>query len=161
MSASLPSHPDPLPTGTRFATQQAIGGAPARQEVWRSTVKVKRCRYLEASKCKGTCINLCKLPTEAFFREDLGGFEGRRSGGKWVQFEGCRQLNLPPIGLVGGSDLADRLCLHHELLEIRIWQEGRKLIRHSAFKHSLRTSSGRGQITSIGINSAVIRAAGE
>ncbi|CAM9614141.1 unnamed protein product, partial [Sphacelaria rigidula] len=35
-------------------------------------VKVERCRYLEASKCKGTCMNLCKLPTEAFFREDLG-----------------------------------------------------------------------------------------
>ncbi|CAN0381910.1 unnamed protein product [Ectocarpus sp. 12 AP-2014] len=43
-----------------------------RQEVWRNTVKVERCRYLEASKCKGTCMNLCKLPTEAFFREDLG-----------------------------------------------------------------------------------------
>ena len=42
------------------------------QEVWRNTVKVERCRYLEASKCKGTCMNLCKLPTEAFFREDLG-----------------------------------------------------------------------------------------
>ena len=38
----------------------------------RSTVKVERCRYLEASKCKGTCMNLCKLPTEAFFKEDLG-----------------------------------------------------------------------------------------
>lgn len=33
---------------------------------------MERCRYLEASKCKGTCMNLCKLPTEAFFKEDLG-----------------------------------------------------------------------------------------
>ncbi|CAN0269495.1 unnamed protein product [Ectocarpus sp. 4 AP-2014] len=47
-------------------------GEGPRQEVWRNTVKVERCRYLEASKCKGTCMNLCKLPTEAFFREDLG-----------------------------------------------------------------------------------------
>lgn len=49
-----------------------MGGAEAGEEVWRSTVKVERCRYLEASKCKGTCMNLCKLPTEAFFKEDLG-----------------------------------------------------------------------------------------
>ncbi|CAN0058967.1 unnamed protein product, partial [Ectocarpus sp. 8 AP-2014] len=47
-------------------------GKGPKQEVWRNTVKVERCRYLEASKCKGTCMNLCKLPTEAFFREDLG-----------------------------------------------------------------------------------------
>lgn len=47
------------------------------QEIWRSTVKVERCRYLEASKCKGTCMNLCKLPTEAFFREDLGEGQGK------------------------------------------------------------------------------------
>lgn len=51
---------------------QAMEGKGPSQEIWRSTVKVERCRYLEASKCKGTCMNLCKLPTEAFFREDLG-----------------------------------------------------------------------------------------
>ncbi|CAN0099857.1 unnamed protein product, partial [Ectocarpus fasciculatus] len=51
------------------ATKEGEGPS---QEVWRNTVKVERCRYLEASKCKGTCMNLCKLPTEAFFREDLG-----------------------------------------------------------------------------------------
>ncbi|CAM9620781.1 unnamed protein product [Ascophyllum nodosum] len=51
---------------------KGVGGAGPSQQTWRSTVKVERCRYLEASKCKGTCMNLCKLPTEAFFREDLG-----------------------------------------------------------------------------------------
>ncbi|CAM9305763.1 unnamed protein product [Scytosiphon promiscuus] len=51
---------------------EAMDGKGPTQEVWRNTVKVERCRYLEASKCKGTCMNLCKLPTEAFFREDLG-----------------------------------------------------------------------------------------
>eukprot|EP00904_Undaria_pinnatifida_P000245 jgi/Undpi1/10220/HiC_scaffold_28.g12673.m1 len=52
--------------------KQGGGGVEPGKEVWRSTVKVERCRYLEASKCKGTCMNLCKLPTEAFFKEDLG-----------------------------------------------------------------------------------------
>lgn len=57
----------------RHATRsQAMQGRGPNQEVWRNTVKVERCRYLEASKCKGTCMNLCKLPTEAFFKEDLG-----------------------------------------------------------------------------------------
>eukprot|EP00903_Cladosiphon_okamuranus_P006765 g6597.t1 len=51
---------------------EAMQGRGPTQEVWRNTVKVERCRYLEASKCKGTCMNLCKLPTEAFFRQDLG-----------------------------------------------------------------------------------------
>lgn len=53
------------------AKQGGEGQGPSK-EVWRNTVKVERCRYLEASKCKGTCMNLCKLPTETFFREDLG-----------------------------------------------------------------------------------------
>lgn len=55
-----------------LSCEQGVGGTEASKEVWRSTVKVERCRYLEASKCKGTCMNLCKLPTEAFFKEDLG-----------------------------------------------------------------------------------------
>lgn len=54
------------------SSRQSTRGGPSRKEVWRSTVKVERCRYLDASKCKGTCINLCKVPTEAFFTEDLG-----------------------------------------------------------------------------------------
>lgn len=61
-----------------FTPFQGVEGAGPTQEVWRSTVKVERCRYLEASKCKGTCMNLCKLPTEAFFREDLGAELRRR-----------------------------------------------------------------------------------
>lgn len=51
---------------------KGVGGTGPSQEVWKSMVKVERCRYLEASKCKGTCMNLCKLPTEAFFQEELG-----------------------------------------------------------------------------------------
>lgn len=33
---------------------------------------VKRCRYLEASSCASVCVNTCKLPTQAFFNEDMG-----------------------------------------------------------------------------------------
>jgi len=36
-------------------------------EVWRSKVVIERCRFLEASSCKGMCIGLCKEPTERYF----------------------------------------------------------------------------------------------
>eukprot|EP00953_Heterococcus_sp_UTEX-ZZ885_P034666 17932-Heterococcus_DN1.PRE.2 len=35
-------------------------------------VHVERCRFLEETNCKGLCTNMCKLPTEKFFRETLG-----------------------------------------------------------------------------------------
>ncbi|KAK9281131.1 hypothetical protein L1049_004024 [Liquidambar formosana] len=38
----------------------------------RSGVFVERCKYLEESKCVGICINTCKLPTQTFFKEDMG-----------------------------------------------------------------------------------------
>jgi len=38
----------------------------------RSGVKIEKCRYLEASGCAGMCVNMCKLPTQRFFTEDLG-----------------------------------------------------------------------------------------
>ena len=38
----------------------------------KSAVKIKKCRYLESSGCVGTCINLCKLPTQEFFTRDFG-----------------------------------------------------------------------------------------
>lgn len=37
-----------------------------------SGVQIERCRYLEQSRCVGTCVNLCKLPTQDFFTQDLG-----------------------------------------------------------------------------------------
>jgi hypothetical protein len=42
------------------------------ERLWHSTVKVEKCRYLESSGCKGTCMNLCKVPTESFFTDKLG-----------------------------------------------------------------------------------------
>ena len=36
-------------------------------EAWRSKVVIERCRFLEASACKGMCVGLCKEPSEAYF----------------------------------------------------------------------------------------------
>lgn len=41
-------------------------------EQWRSRVVIEKCRFLEASECKGMCVGLCKQPTERFFGEELG-----------------------------------------------------------------------------------------
>jgi len=35
-------------------------------------VYVERCRFLEETGCKGLCLNMCKLPTQTFFKEELG-----------------------------------------------------------------------------------------
>lgn len=37
----------------------------------RSGVHIKKCRYLEQSRCVGLCVNLCKIPTQQFFTEDF------------------------------------------------------------------------------------------
>jgi hypothetical protein len=38
----------------------------------KSGVHIKKCRYLENSQCVGMCVNMCKLPTQAFFTEKFG-----------------------------------------------------------------------------------------
>ena len=35
-------------------------------------VLVERCRYLEEAGCASACMNSCKFPTQAFFKEDMG-----------------------------------------------------------------------------------------
>jgi hypothetical protein len=37
-----------------------------------ATVLLRRCRYLEASGCKSECVNVCKVPTQAFFAQHIG-----------------------------------------------------------------------------------------
>lgn len=37
-----------------------------------SAVYIKKCRYLADSGCVGMCVNMCKVPTQAFFTEKLG-----------------------------------------------------------------------------------------
>ncbi|KAF5462406.1 hypothetical protein F2P56_018411 [Juglans regia] len=45
-----------------------IGGG----KIAATMVFVERCKYLEESKCVGICINTCKLPTQAFFKDYMG-----------------------------------------------------------------------------------------
>ena len=35
-------------------------------------VKIEKCRFLEASSCKGLCVNMCQQPTQSYFTEMLG-----------------------------------------------------------------------------------------
>ena len=37
-----------------------------RKQVWKSGVKIKKCRYLEATACAGVCTNLCKVAATFF-----------------------------------------------------------------------------------------------
>lgn len=39
----------------------------SEEETWASKVVIERCRFLEASGCKGMCVGLCKRPSEAYF----------------------------------------------------------------------------------------------
>ena len=34
--------------------------------MWNSGVKIKKCRYLEATACAGVCTNLCKVAATFF-----------------------------------------------------------------------------------------------
>lgn len=43
-----------------------------RREVWASSTKIERCRYLAESGCRKSCVYLCKIPTQRFFAETLG-----------------------------------------------------------------------------------------
>ncbi|XP_042971830.1 beta-carotene isomerase D27, chloroplastic-like [Carya illinoinensis] len=38
----------------------------------RNVVHIKKCRFLEETNCVGMCINLCKLPSQAFIKDSLG-----------------------------------------------------------------------------------------
>lgn len=38
----------------------------------RQGVLVKRCRFLEESQCASICVNSCKIPTQNFFRRNMG-----------------------------------------------------------------------------------------
>lgn len=53
--------------GPMETTDVEIGGAKQK-----SGVHIKKCRYLAESGCKGMCVNLCKLPVQTFFTEELG-----------------------------------------------------------------------------------------
>lgn len=45
---------------------------PSGQVLPASGVKIDRCRYLEESGCISVCLNSCKVPTQEFFKNDMG-----------------------------------------------------------------------------------------
>ena len=49
-----------------------VMGADGQPRAQRSGGYIEKCRYLEQSGCVGMCINMCKLPTQAFFTQDFG-----------------------------------------------------------------------------------------
>jgi len=43
-----------------------------RQDGQLGGLVVEKCKFLQESGCKGLCLNQCKLPAQAFFRDRLG-----------------------------------------------------------------------------------------
>eukprot|EP01039_Chlorochromonas_danica_P001704 gene1704-1862_t len=43
-----------------------------QQQQWHSGVAIEKCRYLDRAQCKGACLYLCKIPTEDYFRQEMG-----------------------------------------------------------------------------------------
>jgi hypothetical protein len=55
-----------------FLDVQKVVEVTIQDKKLRSGVHIQKCRYLETSGCTGLCVNLCKLPTQYFFTEELG-----------------------------------------------------------------------------------------
>jgi len=53
-------------------TEVEVPGENGKTRQQRSGVHIQKCRYLAESRCVGTCINLCKLPTQTFFTKEFG-----------------------------------------------------------------------------------------
>ncbi len=49
-----------------------VVGTDGQLRTQRSSIHIKKCRYLEHSGCVGMCINMCKLPTQEFFEQEFG-----------------------------------------------------------------------------------------
>jgi len=57
----------------RFSVTGVASAQPgAEPEAWMSGLEAKQCRYLLESGCKSACINICKIPTQAFFNDVVG-----------------------------------------------------------------------------------------
>jgi hypothetical protein len=71
-AAVLPFSPlSPTQVGPSELTEVEIEFE-GKKQVWKSGVKIKKCRYLENSGCTGMCINMCKVPTQKFFTDTFG-----------------------------------------------------------------------------------------
>ncbi len=53
-------------------TQADVKGLDGTVRQQPSAVHIQKCRYLADSQCVGMCVNMCKLPTQAFFTEKFG-----------------------------------------------------------------------------------------
>ena len=53
-------------------TEVTVAGNEGESRSQKSGVHIKKCRYLEQSRCVGMCVNMCKLPTQNFFTQDFG-----------------------------------------------------------------------------------------
>lgn len=58
----------PVDQAAEGAKKDAMGGYITQK----SGVHIKKCRYLNESSCTGMCVNLCKIPTQEFFTNQLG-----------------------------------------------------------------------------------------
>jgi Beta-carotene isomerase D27-like, C-terminal len=58
--------------GNTTAVTQLKGAQSSSQILLNQGVLVQRCRFLENSGCASVCVNSCKLPTQTFFREQMG-----------------------------------------------------------------------------------------
>jgi len=50
----------------------ALCGIRAEEPGFKQGVLVKRCRVLEETKCASICLNVCQVPTQRFFTEEIG-----------------------------------------------------------------------------------------
>ncbi len=68
-----PAHVEREPSAAedRAASTSADGAAAPTPPLY-SRVVLRKCRYLEAAGCKSACVNICKVPTQAFFADHLG-----------------------------------------------------------------------------------------
>ena len=43
-----------------------------RKDGERGGLVVEKCKFLQESACKGLCLNICKIPTQEFLKDELG-----------------------------------------------------------------------------------------
>ncbi|KAL7552248.1 hypothetical protein ACHAWF_015476 [Thalassiosira exigua] len=58
--------------GTWLMGECEVNDVPGMDGGERQGVLVKRCRFLEESQCASICVNSCKIPTQNFFRRNMG-----------------------------------------------------------------------------------------
>eukprot|EP00240_Pyramimonas_obovata_P001965 CAMPEP_0118927554 /NCGR_PEP_ID=MMETSP1169-20130426/4994_1 /TAXON_ID=36882 /ORGANISM="Pyramimonas obovata, Strain CCMP722" /LENGTH=441 /DNA_ID=CAMNT_0006869331 /DNA_START=224 /DNA_END=1549 /DNA_ORIENTATION=+ len=62
-----------VPANLAVAMRAAVDpSTPLQEPGYKQGVLVERCRVLEESGCASVCLNVCKMPTQAFFTEEVG-----------------------------------------------------------------------------------------